>query len=457
MPLARCFLDLCACTRAAVAGCRPRQRRPAAKGIRSSGPVISELPRVSGPVIRGSSHGDCQPSRQAAREGATAAATMRPWRPGSAGPLSFGGVLVTATGRRMPARAGWGRVPGCQATRARRWPPSRPPAGTPLAPPSYQAHHTDEQNEQVNGVAREEQHDLYMRRVVLSTRRPRREEHKRLHACIKPGRRRHHPAGPQNWLPALGPGGPGRLGCGRPGGKAGGDCGQLRVGPRRERLAHSQVEFVLGQHAAHERGLESADHLLTLSIRHPQVSTARRGRCQLASRPCDHRRPPPSQSRGSLAPSPSWRHPRSCHDRGERADVTAGEAITARRRKPRRAPVSYRHARTLNGTMSARIYRHGSLSACVPSRRSGRPPIRRLGHRAHDESRQPFRDAPDPGSPTAVGEARLLPRPVYRSVYRDGRWPAGSCISPVLLVAAGPWPRPWCQGSRSDPRQRDWP
>jgi hypothetical protein len=32
------------------------------------------------------------------------------------------------------------------------------------------------------------------------------------------------------------------------------------------------------------------------------------------------------------------------------------------------------------------------------------------------------------------------PHPVYRSVYRNGRWPAGSCFSPVPLVAARPWP-----------------
>jgi hypothetical protein len=46
------------------------------RGIRSGWPVISQLPRVSGQVIRASSHGDCQPSRQAAREGATAAVTV---------------------------------------------------------------------------------------------------------------------------------------------------------------------------------------------------------------------------------------------------------------------------------------------------------------------------------------------------------------------------------------------
>ena len=91
---------------AAMADCRPVNvgRR---KGLRSSGPVTSELRSVSGQVIRGSSHGDCQLSRQAAREGAAAAATMRPpWQPGRAAPLSFGGVLVTATGRRKTSEVG---------------------------------------------------------------------------------------------------------------------------------------------------------------------------------------------------------------------------------------------------------------------------------------------------------------------------------------------------------------
>ena len=56
-----------------------------------------------------------------------------------------------------------------------------------------------------------------------------------------------------------------RTGC-PPGGKVSGDRSQLRVGPGRERVAYLQVEFVLGQHAAHERILESADHLLALGM-----------------------------------------------------------------------------------------------------------------------------------------------------------------------------------------------
>ena len=43
---------------------------------------------------------------------------------------------------------------------------------------------------------------LRTRGIVLGTRRPRRKEHERLHACVKRGCRRHYRAGPRNWLPA---------------------------------------------------------------------------------------------------------------------------------------------------------------------------------------------------------------------------------------------------------------
>jgi hypothetical protein len=188
------------CRQGRLAG---RQRRPAATGIRSSGPIVSELPRVSGQVIRGSSHGDGQPSRQATREGAAAAVTMSPpRRPGRTAPLSFGRVLVAATGRRkLSAWIDWGRAPGCPAARARR----RPPARTPLTPPSDQNHHADEQNGQVQRIAQDKQRDLCTRGIVLGTPRPRREEHEHLHACIKRRCRRHHRTRPQTWLPVLGP------------------------------------------------------------------------------------------------------------------------------------------------------------------------------------------------------------------------------------------------------------
>ena len=52
----------------------------------------------------------------------------------------------------------------------------------------------------------------------------------------------------------------------QPGGQVSGEGGQLCAGPRRQRLAHPQVEFVFDQPALHERGLEGADHLLAVGV-----------------------------------------------------------------------------------------------------------------------------------------------------------------------------------------------
>jgi hypothetical protein len=60
------------------------------------------------------------------------------------------------------------------------------------------------------------------------------------------------------------------------------------VSPRRERLVHPLVQLVLGQHALHERGLESADHPLAVGVRGPQVTAICRTRCYLISWPCHH-------------------------------------------------------------------------------------------------------------------------------------------------------------------------
>ena len=145
-------------------------------------------------------------------------------------------------------------------------------------PPGDYKSHSYYQNERVCEVAREEQQAYCLRRIALGIPCPPvREKRERPYACIKCGRRHDHRPGPQNWLLALGPGGLGRLDSGRLGGEVSGDCGQLRVGPRREHLAHPQVEFVLGQQALHERGLESADHLLAVGVRGPQAPAARRG------------------------------------------------------------------------------------------------------------------------------------------------------------------------------------
>jgi hypothetical protein len=86
-------------------------------------------------------------------------------------------------------------------------------------------------------------------------------------------------------------------------GEVGGEGGQLRVGPRRERLAHSLVEFVLGQHALHERGLEGADHLLAVGVRGAEFTTAPAFcGCYLISRPCHHGASPTSVMQRSVTP-----------------------------------------------------------------------------------------------------------------------------------------------------------
>ena len=56
---------------------------------------------------------------------------------------------------------------------------------------------------------------------------------------------------------------------GKQDGGIGGDCGQVRVGPRGERLAHPRIQFILGQPPLHERGLEHRDHLLAVGVRRP--------------------------------------------------------------------------------------------------------------------------------------------------------------------------------------------
>ena len=191
--------------------------------------------------------------------------------------------------RELSARADRWRAAGCLTARARCWPPRWPPAGTLLMPRSEHMPHSYNQNEQVHEGGREEQQDYCARGIALGIRRPWREERERPYACIKRGRHREHRARPQNWLLALGPDGLGRLSRDRLDGEVGGEGGQLRVGPRRERLAHPLVEFVLGQNALHERGLEGADHLLAVGVGRAEVTAARACcGCHLISRSCHH-------------------------------------------------------------------------------------------------------------------------------------------------------------------------
>jgi hypothetical protein len=68
--------------------------------------------------------------------------------------------------------------------------------------------------------------------------------------------------------------------------EVGGEGGQLRLGRGRERLPHPLVEFVLGQHALYECGLEKADHLFAVGT----------------SRPCHHGASPVSVMQRSVNP-----------------------------------------------------------------------------------------------------------------------------------------------------------
>jgi len=109
----------------------------------------------------------------------------------------------------------------------------------------------------------------------------------RPHACIKHGCHLEHQAGPRKPRLARRPGRLGRLGRGQPGRDVSGEDGQIRIRPRRERLADPQVELVLGQPPLHERGLQRADHLLAVAMRGPQITAARCWR--LIWRFCHHR------------------------------------------------------------------------------------------------------------------------------------------------------------------------
>ena len=92
-----------------------------------------------------------------------------------------------------------------------------------------------------------------------------------------------------NRLPGPCPGaGLRRLGCGRSGWE-GGNHGQIRVGSRREHLAHSYVKVLFGQSSLYERGLEHLDHMLAVGIGGPKAAPGRRACRLLISRVCHHR------------------------------------------------------------------------------------------------------------------------------------------------------------------------
>jgi len=227
-----------------------------------------------------SSAGRSRPCRQSAAGAVTANRQRRPRKTPS---CCFGGGPGTGIDRRkLPTRAGRWQAPGCMTAHARCWPRRSLPTGTLLPPQVDHPPHSDHQNEHVKLKAVNDQHPLAPARG--------REQQVPPHAGIPRGGHHDPPAGPQNWPPAPRQGGLGRHCSGQPGGQVSGECGQLRVGPRCERLAHPQVEFMLGQPPLHERGLEGADHLLPVGVRGPQVTAAS---CRyLVSRPCHHQHPP---------------------------------------------------------------------------------------------------------------------------------------------------------------------
>jgi len=170
--------------------------------------------------------------------------------------------------------------------------PRRPlPAGTLLTPRVEQMRPSYGRDVQVDKSGEEDQQDCPLA-ITVAILRPGQEERERPRDCIKHGCHLDHRGGPQNWPLALGTGRLGRLRYDRYGWEVSGDRGQLRVGPRGERLAHSQVEFILGQHALHECGLEGADHLLAVAVRRPHSATTRRACGHLVSRTCHHRHLP---------------------------------------------------------------------------------------------------------------------------------------------------------------------
>jgi hypothetical protein len=107
------------------------------------------------------------------------------------------------------------------------------PAGVLLPPQGDHLPCAYHQNDQVGPKAAEDQPSCRGINVLVRGQ----EQRIRPYACIHRGCRCDHPAGPEKWLLALYRGGYGRLCRGQPGRDAGGEGGQLRIGPRRERLA----------------------------------------------------------------------------------------------------------------------------------------------------------------------------------------------------------------------------
>jgi hypothetical protein len=222
--------------------------------------------------------------RSGRERAADAATANRQRRPGTTPSRGLGGMPAARIDwRKLPTWARRWQAPECRTARARHVSPWALPAGTLVLPIFVRNPRSYGQNEQVDEPAQEDQDGWH--RVLAS---PRGQERVHPRACVQHGCPRDYLAGPQNWLPTPGPGGLGRRRYGQPGGQVNGEGGQLRVGPRRKRLAHPLVELVLGQHALNERGLEGADHLFAVGVRGAQVTAASRRWRDLISQPCHH-------------------------------------------------------------------------------------------------------------------------------------------------------------------------
>jgi hypothetical protein len=260
----------------------PSTRAPCwARTGNSARPVIPWSPAGSSGVAEGAP----LPGRQPA----SVLAALRPQarqRPAGTTPRCSFGVLGTGAARRkLPARLGRWQALGCLTAWAR-WQPLRglpasalvkPCVEQPKPPCRYGGEQEPEDDDDQQGK----------RPVRYGRRRCGRDPRKREG---REGKRR----GGFLFLVHRSPGGRGRAGCGQPGGEVSGDRRQLRVGPRRQRLAHPQIQLIPVQPPLHERGFEGADHLLAVRVRCPQVTAASCSRCYLVSRPCHCRRLPTS-------------------------------------------------------------------------------------------------------------------------------------------------------------------
>jgi len=168
----------------------------------------------------------------------------------------------------MSGRIGWRQASGCLTACAWWHPPHGLPASALFKPCVEQqkpaCRHDPEQDEH-------DHNDWYGQRRPVWYRRQGGHQ-----ARVREGRtgKRH-----DGYLLLIrrSPGGLRRPGSGQPGGgEVSSEGGQIGVGPRRERPADPQVEFVLVQPFLHERGLEHLDHLLAVGVRRPQVAPAAR-------------------------------------------------------------------------------------------------------------------------------------------------------------------------------------